>query len=108
MLLEASDVVIDVLFRQHFSHIRLTGRISDQPGSAAEEGDWAVPGALHMRHDHHGDKMANMQAVSGWIKPNIKGDFLLFQKFTNLILIGALGNHAARLKIVKNRHAFSS
>jgi len=92
LFFETGDIVVDFFFRQHFAHIRLSGRVADHSRSAAEQRDGRVPRSLHMRHDHNLHKVTDMQAVSRRIEPDIKRGSVIVEKILNFLLIRHLGN----------------
>ena len=79
LLLEAGGVVIQFFTRHHPAHIRFAGRVADGGRAAAKEHDGPVPAALHVRHGHEGNIMADVQAVRSRIEADIKSDTLLSQ-----------------------------
>ena len=79
LLLEAIAIVLDHFSSHHFAHVGLPGRISDHRRTAADEANGTVPCALHMSHDHHAQKMTDMQTVRRRIETDIKRNFFFRQ-----------------------------
>ena len=46
--------------------------VADHTGSSAKQSDRCMPRLLHMSHYHNLNKVTDMQAVSRWIKTDIK------------------------------------
>jgi hypothetical protein len=65
------DVLLDLLDREQLSFDRLATGVADQPGAAADNGNGAVSGALHMREGEHDEQRSDMQARSRGIEPDI-------------------------------------
>ena len=88
--LEAHGVVVYFLKGHHAAHIALAGGVAYYGGAAAQQYYGQMPRTLHMSHGHKGNVMADMQAVCGGIKANIKGDFFLAQQLVQLLGMGTL------------------
>ena len=72
-------IVLDHFSSHHFAHIGLPGRISDHRRTAADEANGPVPRTLHMSHNHHTQKMTDMQTVRRRIETDIKRNFFFRQ-----------------------------
>ena len=97
--------MLDGFLRHHLAHIGFTGRIADHAGASAEQCDWHMPRALHMRHDHDLHEMAHMQAIRRRVEADIELDLLMLHQIPDLVLVGHLRDHAARLEFVKHAHS---
>ena len=90
LLFEGSDVVQNGLLSHHFTHIGTAGGVANHAGAAAKQGDGTVSGLLHVRHNHNLNKMANVQAVGGWVKANVKGYLLFAQQVADAFICALL------------------
>ena len=101
LLFDALHVAVNGFRGQHFPHVRLAGGIADHGGSAAHQGNRLMAGPLHMRHRHDRDVMADMQAVRGGIKTDVKYG-RLFQLFVKLVLKRYLRDKSALFQDVQD------
>ena len=108
LLHKAGDIVINLLPRQHFTHVALARGVADHAGAAAEQGDRVMPVPLHMRHDDHGHKMPDMQAIGRRIKADVEGSSAAVQQLAHLLLIRRLRDQTALLQFIKKRHFYTS
>ena len=82
--------MVDLLVGHHAPHIAFAGRVPDHGGTAPQQHDGPVACPLHVGHGHQGHVMANMEAVCGGVKANVKGDLFPAQKLPQLLGMGAL------------------
>ena len=61
LALETFRIVVDILTRQHLAHIGTAGRIADQRGTVANQGDGLVPRHLQTLHQAQRHEMTDMQ-----------------------------------------------
>ena len=92
---EAHGIVVDLLNREHFAHVRFTGRITDHCSTGAKQRNWAMPCMLKALHNNHLKEMADVQAIGGRIKPDIERNLLAIEKFFDLLRVCHLRNQAA-------------
>ena len=79
LFLEAGSVVLYLFCGHHAAHVRFAGRVADVCCAAAEQHYRPVSRALHMRHGHQRNIVADVQAVRSRIEADIKSDTLLSQ-----------------------------
>lgn len=95
LLLEAGGIVVDLLVGHHAAHIGLSGWITNHCSTTAKQDDRSMTGPLHMRHGHQRNIVADVQAVSSWVKSNIKRYFFSAQQLAQLFGMRALLQKAA-------------
>ena len=98
LLLEAGDIVVDLLLSEHLSHIRLAGRISDKSGTAAEERYRSVAGELHTLHKAKCHEVTDMKAVGGRVETDVECCLSVVDQIGNFLFIRQLGEQSSRLK----------
>ena len=108
LLLEALGVVVDVLRRQHLAHISLAGRVTDEGGAAAQQGDGLVAVGLETAHQAECHEVTHMEGISGGVEANIEGGLAAVDQFLYLFLIGDLGDQAAGDQFIIQCHRFFS
>ena len=86
-LLELIAVVLDGFNRHYLTHIGTSGRISNHSCASADEHYWSMTVFLHIHHDDDLHEMTDMKTVSRRVKPDIKFNFLILQKLTNLFFV---------------------
>ena len=106
LTLEALGVVVDVLLGQHLAHIGTARRVTDHCRAAANQGNGAVAGLLQALHQGQGHKVTGSQAVRRAVKANVERGLAVVDDLLDLLLVGDLGNQAAGLQFVINRHEF--
>ena len=104
LLFEAGDVVVDILFRQHFSHIGSARGIADHSRAAAEQGNGTV--ACHLKSFHQAErhKVTDMKAVGGRIKADVENRLAVVDKLLDFVLVRHLSNKSTGDKLVINSH----
>ena len=89
------DIVVDVFDGQHFSKVRLAGRVADHARAAAHERDRLVAGPLQMRHRHDRDIMPDVQRIRRRVKTGVKRDHALVKGLVKIILESHLFDESA-------------
>ena len=107
LTLKALDVVRNGLLCHHAAHIALARRVAYHSGTAAENSNGAVSGALHTRHDKHLHHVTDVKAVRSGVKSDIKGRAALLEQLRYRLLVGALCKQSSRLKILNYVHLSS-
>ena len=97
--------MIDILGGEHLAHVALAARIADHAGAAAHQRDGAMARALHVRHGHNRDIMADVQAVGGGVEADVKRGRLL-ELLVQLVLKRDLGDESALLEYIENMHGY--
>ena len=92
--------MIQFFARHHAAHVRFAGRVADGGGSAAQKHDGPVAAALHVRHSHERNIVADVQAICRWVEADIKSDTLLSQKFMEFLGVRRLLDEAALCEYV--------
>ena len=95
LLFEAGDVFIDGLDGHDGARGGLAGRISDHGGSAADEGDGAMPALLEPTHAHDGKEMPDVEAAAGGIEADVESRGAFFESFAHGGFIGHLVKESA-------------
>ena len=108
LALEAFGIVGDVFLGQHLAHVGAAGRVTDQRGSAADQGDGLVAGHLQPLHQGQGHEVAGGQAVGRAVKADVKGGLAAVDDFPDLLLIRHLRNQAAGFQFFVDLHRGSS
>ena len=108
LLLEALGVVVDVFRRQHLAHIGFAGRVADEGGAAAQQGDGLVAVGLEAAHQAECHEVAHMEGVGGGVKSDVEGGLAAVDQFLYLFLVGDLGNQASCDQFVIQCHRFFS
>ena len=65
-----------------------------------------VAGLLQALHQGQGHKVTGSQAVRRAVKANVERGLAVVDDLLDLLLVGDLGNQAAGLQFVINRHEF--
>ena len=96
--------MVDILFRQHFSHIGSAGGIADHSRAAAEQGNGTV--ACHLKSFHQAEchKVTDMETVGSRIKADVENSLAVVDKLLDFVLVRDLSNKSAGDKLVINRH----
>ena len=100
LLLETGGVVVELFPGHHAAHVRFAGRIADSGRAAAEQHNGPVAAALHVRHGHERNIVANVQAVRSGVKADIESDTLLSQKLMKFLGVRRLLDEAALCEYV--------
>ena len=100
LLLEAGGVMLNFLGGHHAAHVGLAGGVADVCRAAAEQHYGPVARALHMRHGHQRNIVADVQAVCRGVEADVEGQFLFAHQFPEFFGMGTLLNKAAFLKYV--------
>ena len=99
--------MLDVLFGEHFAHIRPAGGVTDHGGATADQGNGLVPRHLQPLHQSQGHKMTGGQAVGGAVKANVENRLAAVDHFPDLFLVGDLGNQPPGLQFFVHSHCVS-
>ena len=110
LLLDALDVVVDVLTGEHLAQLALAGGVAHQAGASAHQRDGTMARALHMRHGHDRDVVTDVQGVRGRIEADIEGDLFAAQHLVKIVLINRLRDEASLAQHIHNvfSHCFVS
>ena len=95
LLLDAVHVVVDDLGGEHLAKVALAGGVADQARAAAHQGDGAVAGALHVRHGHDRDVVADVQGVRRGVKAHVEGHLFVVQHFVEVVFVHGLRDKAS-------------
>ncbi len=101
LLFEARNIVINILFCEHFTHIGFSRRVADHSRAAAEQGNRLVARHLQTLHKAERHKMTDVQAVRCRVEANVKRSFARVYHLAYLVLVGHLGDQASCGKFVE-------
>ena len=104
LLLEAGDVVVDVLLCKHFSHVGSAGWVTDHACAAAEKGDRSVACHLKSLHKAESHEVTYMKAVGCRVKADVENCLSVVDKLLDFIFVRDLSNESAGNKFVINCH----
>ena len=94
-LLDAVQIVVDLLIRQERARIVAKARIADAGRAAAHQGDRLVPGLLEPAQHHDLDEAADMKAFRRRIEADIARHSLLHGRLVEGGLVGKLMDETA-------------
>ena len=95
------NVAVDGLHGHHLAHVGLAGRIADHRRAAAHQRDGAVTRALHVRHRHDRDVVADVQGIGGRVEADVERG-RVFELLVELVFKGHLRDKAALLEQIEN------
>ena len=101
LLPDARDVAVDRFHGHHLAHVRLAGRVANHGGTAAHQGDGTVSGALHVRHGHDRNVVADVQGVGCRIETDVECGGV-FKLLVELVFKRHLSDEAAFPQQVEN------
>ena len=114
---EAAHLLLDaaqrcwsmVLHGHHLAHVGLAGGVADHRRAAAHQRDGAVTRALHVRHRHDRDVVADVQGIGGRVEADVERG-RVFELLVELVFKGHLRDKAALLEQIENvlSHGYSS
>ena len=104
LLLEASDVMVDILFCKHFSHVGSARGVADHACAAAEEGDRSVAGHLEPLHKAESHEMTYMKAVGCRVKADVENGLSVIDKLLDFVFVRDLSNESAGNKFIIDCH----
>ncbi len=95
---EVLPVFIDLLHREHLSHIGLAGRVADACRPAPDDDDGIVSGLCEVGHRHDRNHVAHMEAPSGRIEPDVECHRLFLRERLQRLPVRALLHEPALLE----------
>ena len=98
--------MLNGLFREHLTHIRATGGVTDKRGAVADKGDGLVARHLKALHQTQSHEMTDVQGIGGAVKADIEGGFTVIYHFPDLVLVCYLSDKPSGNQFFVNFHFY--
>ena len=101
---EAIGVMLDILPREHLSHIGAAAGVADHRSAAADKGDGGVARHLEALHKGKSHEMTRCKAVRRAVKADIEFRLAAVDKLSDLRFVCDLCNESSCNKLFINLH----